>query len=76
MNGNNVVLIPALNPQNNLIEYVQELIAAGFQRIVVVDDGSNAECQAVFSDLERYDEVFLLRHAKNYGKGRALKKRL
>ena len=73
MNGNNVVLIPALNPSETLIDYVQELISAGFERIVVVDDGSAAENQYIFSELEDNDQVFLLHHAKNYGKGRALK---
>ena len=73
MKGNNVVLIPALNPSETLIDYVQELISSGFERIVVVDDGSAAENQYIFSELNGNDEVFLLHHAKNYGKGRALK---
>lgn len=73
MKGNNVVLIPALNPSETLIDYVQELISSGFERIVVVDDGSAAENQYIFSELNDNDEVFLLHHAKNYGKGRALK---
>lgn len=58
MNGNNVVLIPALNPSETLIDYVQELISAGFERIVVVDDGSAAENQYIFSELEDNDQVF------------------
>ena len=60
MNGNNVVLIPALNPSETLIDYVQELISAGFERIVVVDDGSAAENQYIFSHKEDNNRFYYL----------------
>ena len=37
------VLIPALNPNEALLSYVDELIDAGFQNIIVIDDGSRDE---------------------------------
>ncbi|NLE69891.1 MAG: glycosyltransferase, partial [Clostridiales bacterium] len=35
-----VILIPSLHPDEKLHAYVKDLIAHGFSRIVVVDDGS------------------------------------
>ena len=34
-----MMLIPALNPPDNLIAYVDELISDGFGSILLVDDG-------------------------------------
>jgi len=64
------VLIPAWRPDRALISVVQDLQQRGFTRIVVVNDGSEAEFDSVFSSL---DGVELLRHAANRGKGAALK---
>lgn len=69
----NVILIPALNPDETLIAYVEKLINAGFRNIIVVDDGSDKKHQFIFKTLQQYNEVILLRHARNFGKGRALK---
>ncbi len=69
----NVILIPALNPGDGLLAYVEDLIRAGFENIIVVDDGSDKKYQYIFKSLQQYKEVILLRHARNFGKGRALK---
>lgn len=70
---NSVVVIPALNPTEKLKEYVEELIAAGFKQIIVVDDGSDAEYWPVFREIDLRSECVVLKHAVNLGKGRALK---
>ena len=67
------MVIPALNPAPGLLELVDELAAANFDRIVVVDDGSAAEFRGTFDCLERNSKCIVLRHAVNCGKGRALK---
>jgi putative flippase GtrA len=67
------VLIPAYNPDQRLLRLVVELKAAGLDRIVVVDDGSRADCQPVFARLQAEPGCTVLRHAVNLGKGRALK---
>lgn len=41
--------------------------------ILVVDDGSGADFQSVFAQIQDMPEVTLLRHERNGGKGRALK---
>jgi len=67
------MLIPALNPSKNLIDYVDELIAEGFASILLIDDGSSEQFQWIFDELRKRKECILLRHAVNLGKGRALK---
>lgn len=67
------ILIPAYNPDEKLLTLLSELIAAGLENIVVVDDGSKAECQAVFEKVSAISAVTLRRHPVNMGKGAALK---
>ena len=65
-------LIPSYDPDGRLISTVEELRAAGFRHIIVVDDGSRPECQPYFDALEPLDcEIIHLPH--NSGKGEALK---
>lgn len=66
-----VMLLPSYNPDEKLVKCVDSLVEAGFNEIVVVDDGSKDECQKYF--IEVADKVHLVRHAVNQGKGRALK---
>lgn len=68
-----VIIIPALNPDDRLNEYIRELISNGFENILVVDDGSRAEKKPIFLEIEKYKECTVLYHAINMGKGRALK---
>jgi glycosyltransferase involved in cell wall biosynthesis len=70
--GSIVVLIPAWQPEPCLVELVRELRAAGFERLLVVDDGSSAERQPIFAEAE-HAGAEVLRHSVNLGKGRALK---
>ena len=67
------VLIPAYNPDETLIEVVESLIGLHFKDIIVVNDGSKAECDGIFENLEKLEQCRVLRHAVNLGKGRALK---
>ena len=70
---NCVVIIPALNPPEILEEYVKQLNAEGFEKIIIVDDGSCDESKSLFRYLEDAYCCDLLVHAVNMGKGRALK---
>ena len=62
-----VPIIPALNPDNKLIELVKEL-KNNFNDIIVVNDGSNSN--EIFNKL---DGCIILTHEVNKGKGEALK---
>jgi glycosyltransferase involved in cell wall biosynthesis len=67
------VLVPAREPEIGLPALVQELVAAGFGAVIVLDDGSPSSCAQIFDAAARTAGVHRLRHAVNLGKGRALK---
>lgn len=67
------VLIPAYKPAEHLVRLVEDLAARGVTAIVVVDDGGGPDYKAVFDRIAGRDEVHILRHAVNLGKGAALK---
>lgn len=68
-----VILIPSLEPDDRLPEYVDRLIASGFDRVIIVDDGSSERYQPIFTALNEKDGVKVLHHEVNRGKGCALK---
>jgi len=65
------IIIPSLNPNEKLIKLVNELIDFGFDDIIVVNDGSSSEYDKIFNNLP--NEVRLIKHDVNKGKGEALK---
>lgn len=65
-----IALIPVYCPEDRMVSLVKELKARGFS-IVVIDDGSGAEYDAVFDAVQPYAEV--RRYSPNRGKGEALK---
>jgi glycosyltransferase involved in cell wall biosynthesis len=68
----NMIIIPALNPDERLISLVRELLSQGQTHIMVVDDGSDRQIQEVFRCLERLG-CLVCHHVSNRGKGEALK---
>lgn len=67
-----IALIPAYNPEECLIQVVQQLREKGFW-ILIVDDGSDIEHKPIFQEVDDAGNVLILTHEKNKGKGRALK---
>lgn len=67
------IVIPALNPGVQFHLYVDDLIGAGFGRIVVVDDGSSKEYEESFLKIAQSKSVTVLRHSSNRGQGGSLK---
>ncbi len=70
---NVTVVIPALNPNNNLLNLVSELYDNGFDDIVIVNDGSDRSHLKYFPDVEKFPYCTVLTHRRNRGKGAALK---
>ena len=69
-----VALVPAYQPEGNLIEILTGLsISGGFAAIVLVNDGSDPQKQPTFDASKQIEGVILLEHLKNMGKGAALK---
>ena len=67
------ILIPAFNPDEQLLQLIDNLISSGFDSIVVVNDGSSDRCTPIFDKIQSKAHCHLLRHVVNGGKGRALK---
>ncbi len=72
-NKHTAVILPAYKPDDRLPGYVAALREAGIGLIVVVDDGSGAEYDGIFSSLPRDGATEVIRYEKNGGKGVALK---
>jgi len=67
---NNLVIIPSLNPNEKLIKLVNDLKKRKIDNILIIDDGSKDV--KIFDELEKND-IKVIHHDKNYGKGKALK---
>ena len=66
-----IVLIPSYEPDDKLIELVNNLVKEKFE-IVVINDGSNETFDNIFKSIE--SNVHLINYKNNKGKGYALKK--
>lgn len=67
------VVIPALNPDEKLLELLERLRALGFEAPLVVNDGSRKECRQYFEKARMVYGCTVLEHKENRGKGRGLK---
>lgn len=69
---NNIsVIIPSLNPDEKLCKTVNSLLNIGFTDIICINDGSREDCIAFFP--KESDNITILTHEVNRGKGAALK---
>lgn len=68
-----LIVIPAYNPPQNLALYVKSLVDAGFNDILVVNDGSREEFDNIFGSLNNLQQCKIINHNVNLGKGKALK---
>ena len=67
------VIIPAYQPDEEMIGVIRELRQNGVSNIIVVDDGSGAAYTEFFQRAREEYGCSLIHHAENLGKGRALK---
>lgn len=70
---NIIVMIPSLNPDKSLIDYVEALAKEDFRQIIVINDGSSQKFRKKFARIAKIDKCRVLTHKVNKGKGRALK---
>ena len=68
-----VVILPAFQPSSALPARVRAFHEALAAPVVVVDDGSDATCRALFDAAAAVPDCIVLRHETNRGKGAALK---
>lgn len=64
------ILVPAYQPDEELIKILINLKNEDFD-IIVVNDGSSDKCKEIFAEAEKYATV--LKHDINRGKGAALR---
>lgn len=66
------VVIPSLDPDEKMTTLIERLKEAGFEKILVVNDGSSSQYDCFYEGAQELG-CTVLKHAVNWGKGRALK---
>ena len=66
-----VLLIPAFNPDQRLVQLIHELKSDHYNNIIVINDGSDKECDKYFNEIKSMATV--LTHAVNLGKRKSFK---
>lgn len=68
------LVVPAYNPDEKLFLDFLDKAVKEFSNIIVINDGSNEDCDSIFKKIEsQYSDIKILKHSVNLGKGRALK---
>ncbi|MBE6017429.1 MAG: glycosyltransferase [Lachnospiraceae bacterium] len=67
------IIMPVLNPDHKMTDFLDSLLEAGFKDIIIVNDGSKAETVHHFEEAAKHPEVTVLTHEVNRGKGAGLK---
>lgn len=67
------VIIPAYKPDEALLKTIDDIINAGFEDVIVVDDGGGEAFAPIFDQVRAIDKCQVLVHEVNRGKGAALK---
>ena len=67
------IVLPSLNPDEKFSRVLAGLLDAGFDKIVIVNDGSDVSHSARFEEVKKLPQCHVLVHEVNKGKGRALK---
>ena len=67
------IVIPTLNPDQKMTDFVDALVHAGYTDIVLVNDGSVPQTVPYFEKASEHPQVRVLTHEVNKGKGAGLK---
>ena len=67
------IVLPSLNPDEKFGAVVDGLLESGFEKIIIVDDGSRDDEQHWFDSAAEHPQCHVMHHGVNKGKGRALK---
>lgn len=67
------VIIPSLDPDEQLNKTINGILNEGFTHIILVNDGSDEAHLEPFNAARNHSEVVYLQHEVNMGKGAALK---
>lgn len=67
------IVIPALDPDQRMVDLVCGLHKNGYTNIILIDDGSIIENRKYFKICKQEYHCKIIRHVVNFGKGMALK---
>jgi glycosyltransferase involved in cell wall biosynthesis len=75
MKASYAFVIPAYNPEYHLVNLVERIREQTSLPIFIIDDGSRDKTKSIFEEIKtkNFENVILLAHAVNLGKGAALK---
>ncbi len=68
-----VIIIPALNPDDKFIRFLDDLEEHGYRNIILIDDGSREDKKHYFTTARDKYGCRLVTHSVNLGQGRAYK---
>lgn len=68
-----VVIIPAYNPDEKFISFVGDLRDAGYDNVIVINDGSKEDKLSFFEKAKDEYGCHIISHSINLGQGRAYK---
>lgn len=71
-NNDIAIIIPAYEPNENLPKLIENLIQKNLNPVIVIDDGSGQEYQAIFDSVKGLGAT-VIQHKTNMGKGAAIK---
>lgn len=71
-----IIVIPAYNPLQFIVQFIEKLVVLQPKRIVIVNDGSNPRYISIFKKLAQFQEVHIISYEHNMGKGYAIKSAL
>lgn len=71
--SNIAILIPAFNPNSNLVDLILALSKFQWKEIVIINDGSSEKSKHYFERLANINQINIINHSRNEGKGSALK---
>ena len=66
-------IIPAFNPQQSFILFVQKLFTLNIAKVIIVNDGSDDKYDMIFKELEMLENCHVIQQDQNCGKGHTLK---
>lgn len=70
---NITAIVPAYNPDKKFHVVIDGLLQAGFNHIIIVDDGTEEKYSYLFEKVKHNKNCVFITHEENLGKGRALK---
>lgn len=68
-----IIVIPAYNPLQLVVPFVEKISALQPKKIVIVNDGSDLRYASIFEELAQLQRVHVINYEHNMGKGYAIK---